>query len=499
VIALHYLAELPYPEVARFLGITESATRKRAHAARQHLKEIFTMTADQMSTARPSRSARFRDEVALFAAIRRGDHTTLRGLLNADPTLASATESWSWEEGFGAALPAANEGTPLIRAVEAGDLEAVEILLAAGAPVDGRCHCGGGETPLWTAVLSGHDQIVELLLSAGAEVNATSFAGSTPLHAAAQRTPRLISLLLAAGADPAATDARGRTATDWVALTQARRGKEGADGPEHVASGVRAVDLFAPIRRGDRQYWPPAVKVGQMVVLYELGRALAPHGFWWIGFASGPYDQTSLEHHGRELGVRGNYALAPEGISMADRRHIFSEAVAGLSATAGDKLVVLLTAPGFQHEITLALQTLSTDPSMLLAAVVEPQIGNPPAPDQRPPEGYDTQVGFDIRRARARLFPAIDSDLTVTRSYPSQRHAQLAEHARALLARYHRVDPQLALPDPDTLPEPAAAAAQELLRYLRQPFETAEPFHSYPGQSTPYAELLDRVEQILPG
>ena len=498
VIALHYLAELSYPEVARFLGITESAARKRAHSARRRLKETLTMTTDHLAAVRPSRSARFRDEVAIFAAIRRGDHATLRRLLEADPTLTAATESWSWEEGFAAGLPVANEGTPLIRAVQTGDLQAVEILLAAGAPVNARCHCEGAETPLWTAVLTGRDQIMRRLLDAGADVNAISFQGSTPLHAAAQRSPQLMARLIAAGADLRATDARGRTATDWAQLNQRRNPRQDASLAELLPTGIRALDLFAPIRRGDRQYWPPAIKVGQTVVLYELARALTPDDFWWIGFACGPYDRANLEHHSRELGVDGHYRLAAEDLNTTERRHIFSDALAEITATPRPRFIVLLSAPGFQHEVTLALQTLSHHPSVLLTAVVEPQIDAPPVVGAHPPEGYDAQVAFDTRRARRRLFPAIDSERTIANHYPSRRHAQLAQAARALLMDYLRLDPELALPDPTTLPQPTATTAQQLLRYLRQPFEVAEPFHSRPGQSTPYTQLLDHIEQLLP-
>lgn len=234
------------------------------------------------------------------------------------------------------------------------------------------------------------------------------------------------------------------------------------------------------------------------MLLYELARALAPKGFWWVGFASGPYDHISLEHHGRELGVDGNYRLSPEGAGPDERRQCFLDALGELSRDRADKLVVMLDAPGFNHAITLGLQSLSTDPSVLLTVVVEPWVAHAAVPASVPPEGFDGQVMFDRRRARAGLFPAVDSALSGVRRYPSGHHQLLAERAAKLLADYASLDPGLELPAPETLADPERAqAAQELLRYLRQPFEISEPFHSFPGQSTPYQELLTQVEQLL--
>jgi hypothetical protein len=67
-------------------------------------------------------------------------------------------------------------------------------------------------------------------------------------------------------------------------------------------------------------------------------------------------------------------------------------------------------------------------------------------------------------------------------------------------ARFARTveDPELLLPDPAGLPEPArAAAAQGLVRSLTQPLVMAEPFTSRPGERTPTGELLDAEAAIL--
>lgn len=62
-------------------------------------------------------------------------------------------------------------------------------------------------TPLHLASEYGKLQAISLLLKAGAKVNATSMEGYTPLHLAASRgLKETVGLLLGAGANPSASD-----------------------------------------------------------------------------------------------------------------------------------------------------------------------------------------------------------------------------------------------------------------------------------------------------
>lgn len=89
---------------------------------------------------------------------------------------------------------------------------------------------------------------------------------------------------------------------------------------------------------------------------------------------------------------------------------------------------------------------------------------------------------------------------TTASAYPNREHARIAEQARELLAAYRQVDPELALPNPSTLADTGGATrAQQLLRYLAQPFVVYEAFSSIPGQSTPTGETLQTVHTILNG
>lgn len=112
-----------------------------------------------------------------------GDLPTLRALLRTNPALASLYDGFA---------------TPLHYAVQMGQKDAAELLLANHAEVDARDK--DGQTPLLLTADRGYTQIAELLLAHGADVNAKDHNSETPLHIAARdRRTQLAELLLASG------------------------------------------------------------------------------------------------------------------------------------------------------------------------------------------------------------------------------------------------------------------------------------------------------------
>jgi RNA polymerase sigma factor (sigma-70 family) len=484
VIALHYFAGLSYPQVATFLGITPAAAKKRGFDARRHLKEVLPMATDAFAAQRPSNSTTFGDTIVLFAAIRQRDRATVARLLARDPSLVAATEAWSWDEAIEAGLGPAQRGTPLIRAVETGDVELVETLLAAGASLHDECACAGGESALWTATVFGHASLVDVLLDAGASPDTAAFAGATPLHAAVQRGRHdLVRSLLRAGADPSVRDDHGRTPGDWASMQRAETRR-----PPHdaiVPTGIRAIDLFAPVARGSVQYWPPAVSLGQTVCLLALcdGIGVEP---WCIGFEIGPFSEAGARHGFLEAGMTGTARYAT-GKDASSRRRTFARVLAEVAASPTPKVVVCQDAPGHRHDVLVALPGLAADPSVVTTIVVEPHVGTSVV-SPVPPEGFGSQVAFDRARATRGWWPAVDPRTTTSRRYPSERHERLAGAARETLAAHQARDPELRAP---------SGVAGELFGYLVQPFRLWEPFSSRPGETTDYARLLDDVERIL--
>lgn len=106
-------------------------------------------------------------------------------------------------------------GEPLVDAAEAGDLDKVNELLAAGHYVD---KAGDFDTTaLMRATLRGDAQMVKRLIAAGAYVNAVDLGGETSLHLAVRKSHVAIARqLLSAGAKPNIADKQG-----WTPLLRA--------------------------------------------------------------------------------------------------------------------------------------------------------------------------------------------------------------------------------------------------------------------------------------
>jgi ankyrin repeat protein len=115
--------------------------------------------------------------------------------------------------------------TPLWRAAKSSDVEAVRLLLSAGA--DPLMPAAAGVTPLMVAAGQGwmtdwtigteeeSVETVRALLAAGADVNARNTRGETALHGAADRgAEHVVQFLAESGADLALRDTSNRTALD---------------------------------------------------------------------------------------------------------------------------------------------------------------------------------------------------------------------------------------------------------------------------------------------
>ncbi|CAE7945755.1 Ankrd44, partial [Symbiodinium sp. KB8] len=125
--------------------------------------------------------------------------------------------------------------TPLMLSVNAGNLQAMQLLLDAGAKVDFEQEKGGDDFNSDVAPRSGSVllravqrqvlcELVEVIIEAKAKTDVADEDANRPLHLAIQNgDSRVTRLLLESRADPDTTNRSGRTATHIAAATGAVR------------------------------------------------------------------------------------------------------------------------------------------------------------------------------------------------------------------------------------------------------------------------------------
>jgi F-type H+-transporting ATPase subunit beta len=283
-------------------------------------------------------------------------------------------------------------------------------------------------------------------------------------------------------------------------------------------TGIKMIDLFAPLRHGDLVVVDGDHGLGLVVLLGELTLALREGGYGhalWTGFEQPLLNRIELDHALGESGRRGmaDQALVPQHLEGAEAedelQRILGRWERKLARSLERRLVVLFQAAG-RVAAAEALQPRLTrrGAGAATAFVVAPE-RFPPRGAQRAeelPPGAAAHLRFDAARPRRGLFPALRATALASANLSTEtvgaEHAAAAREARALLASYERIDPDLAFPVPASLParqRTVAVRAQRLHAFLTQPFFFAEPFTGKPGVRVARAATVQGVARILSG
>lgn len=581
-LALFHLDGLPQKDVAAFLELPVSTVKKRIFDARKLLeRRLSHMAKQELEGGRPSQDEGFARRVDFFVALRDGDVEVVSRLLDAEPSLLSLRKSneFSSDEVIPRNLDAATW------AAITDNVELLKLVLDRGVPVEPP----QGESLLHSAVLAGAHEAMRMLLSRGVDVGRRHLCGQTPLHRAVMRDDTVaVELLLEAGAKIDDTDDRDRTAADWAALKGRReildslvaRGARrpqfpvrtsrlkkhaGPDrkamvgevtlghfldaqgvplsGSPHVASrripasiaqpispiletGIKAIDLFSPLRRGGVNALSAGKGVGAGVVVPQIARNLAAELDARIVFvAAQTLDPTllfrewrSMLTDGRLLGERTTYVLArPDDPGSYQEAAETGFATADAFRSEGHEVLLLLdkriaAAAGVRRFLRMCS---STTPQ---AAVTALCLGSVPFGDQAAANGFDAVIRLDGNRARDGLYPAVSpvqsaSPLLLDDLLDAD-HRQEVARARELLRRYyeHAQQPQKEIARP--VPRSGSlwytdAAAEETWRlmvrgrrldlFLTQPFHGTEIWIGEPGEVVPLAEALEGCRRIVEG
>lgn len=313
-------------------------------------------------------------------------------------------------------------------------------------------------------------------------------------------------------------------------------------GAEFLETGMKIVDLLAPMARGGKAGVIGGAGVGKTVLLEELIRTtVSRHGgvcvFAGVGERTREGNDLWLEMG--QTGVLEHSVLlfgqmnAPPGarfrvglsaITMAEyfRDHEKTEVMFLIDNVfryiqAGSEVSGLLgrlpSAVGYQPTLAEDMATLQERiASVDGTAITSVQAVYVPADDLSDPAVVQTFAHLDativLSRAAAAegLYPAVNPLASTSKLldpvHVGAKHYEVALRVREVIARYRDLQDIIAMLGLEELSledQSAVKRARRLLRFLTQPFFVTETFTGHPGRSVPIEQTIAGCEAILQG
>lgn len=214
-----------------------------------------------------------------------------------------------------------------------------------------------------------------------------------------------------------------------------------------IETGIKVLDLFAPLVRGGTAGLVARPGLGQMVILMELARRLRQRSFATV-------------------------------LWLPEREADFADVLPEVDAVG---------------------RTLD-EVQAHVAALGE-------APDEDAPYGpLETLWRFDVELAARGFWPAVDPVLSTSTilegAYLETTHLTVQQRARKLLRRYRELHAMVRIRGPQWLPEaevPTYHRGERLEAFLTQPLYVAEPYTKLAGQWVTLPETIEAVRRILDG
>ena len=311
---------------------------------------------------------------------------------------------------------------------------------------------------------------------------------------------------------------------------------------EIFVTGIKAIDLLAPLERGGKAGLFGGAGVGKTVVITEMIHNMveAYEGIsLFCGIGERCREAEELYREMRDAGVLdktimifgqmneppgarfrvGHAALAiAEYFREVERQdvlllidNIFRYVQSGMEVSG--LLGRIPSRVGYQPTLATELAELEERiASSASASMTSVQAVYVPADDLTDPSATHTfahlsaSVVLSRKRAAQGLYPAIDplasDSKMLTPSVVGERHYRVAQEVRRVLAEYEELKNIIAMLGMEELSQRDRATvsqARRLERFLTQPFFTTEHFTGKPGEMVPLEQTLDGCERILAG
>jgi len=526
VIAMHYLAGEPLKAISSLLEIPLGTVKKRLYSARQRLKKRrLDMAEKTLKNMRPSANKEFTSTIRFFHALRTGDCKSVRDILDQHPEFVNSRVTWEMQDTLNHNFPNVPGPSPLQWAIMRDDVNMVDLLLERGAPLVGS---------LFGAVTLGSEKAVRKLLEKGADSNEDTGRKVTALHAAAMLgLGQMVELLVSNGADTELLSHQGLRPIDYAQIRghsdvvkvleemgsianptigYPRTGQPMDTTTGIFWTGIKALDLFAPIRCGSIVRFDSIPGVGSNVCLIEIIHnsgcfsnipTVLVNCRGGLGPRSLVYQEPFVSGHIHYVENDPDKAY-PDG-NTAHRAVDLAKNL--LSRGCQHVLMVFLVQSGYESEVESIFPSLNQDDDSAITTILEWPL---PAADNKAPRNFSppvqTRICFDATLRERHHYPCIhplwsQSSFSTLESI-GEKHYEIQTKARKLLKAYRELNPTL---DPDIVNKATGdqlqtiVQAQRLQAFLTQPFHGAEPFTGDIGVSVSKQDLLNGVERILNG
>ncbi len=317
---------------------------------------------------------------------------------------------------------------------------------------------------------------------------------------------------------------------------------EQSTGTEVFQTGIKVIDLLAPLSRGGKAAMFGGAGVGKTVLIMELIRSIADryqgksvfagvgersregHELWLDLKRSGVIDRTVLVfgQMNEPPGARWRVALSALSVAEHFRDQMGQDVLLLIDnvfrfVQAGSEVSGLLgrlpSRVGYQPTLATEIAELEERiASVHGAAVTSIQAVYVPADDFTDPAVAETFTHLDSAIVLSRdmasegLYPAIDPlDSSSTLLDPmivGDRHYKVAEDVRGLIAKYRELQEIISLLGIEELgatDRQAVGRARRLIRFLTQPFAVTAQFTGHGGVSVSLEDTLCGCEAIMAG
>jgi F-type H+/Na+-transporting ATPase subunit beta len=260
---------------------------------------------------------------------------------------------------------------------------------------------------------------------------------------------------------------------------------------ELLESGIKVLDLMAPIVRGGIAGVVARPMTGQMVMLAELMIRLRRNGartIFWKPLTDVP-GTTDVEQVVDDL-CESSDDVIKFILSLPPQQDVVLGADRETSIT------------GELYEIQESIKAAGASSVTILLVDTRGD-----AADEEIPYGpLDTYLKFDTELTSRGMYPAVDpvssTSVLLEGAQLQSMHIQLQQTAKRLMRRYRELRPIVTAHGIERLPESELLQyrrGEQLEAYLTQPFFVAAPYSGRPGVIVSIESLLADVRSIIAG